>query len=199
MYTIPGNDGVWKGIFIIGASLGMSLMALANEPKKQLSTAKNENARVNPVSDTHRESKLQIQYYHSPNYSKGRTQPINLIVLHTTEGSGEGAKAWLTNPESKASAHYLITEKADIVQLVEEENKAWHCRNYNDVSIGIEIAGFYDQDLREQQIMKTTTLIKDIQRRRGNLQIKPHSELDPARRKDPGKKNLERILYALKH
>ncbi|MBX3460229.1 MAG: N-acetylmuramoyl-L-alanine amidase [Planctomycetes bacterium] len=82
----------------------------------------------------------------SPNYTAGRTVAIDSIVIHTTEGSYNGAVSWLKNPSSGASAHYVIREDGgQIKQLVADNNRAWHATYYNNRSIGIECAGFAGQ------------------------------------------------------
>ncbi len=135
----------------------------------------------------------------SPNYTVGRSQGIDRIVLHTTEGSGKGALSWLTNPTSKASAHYLILEDGTIYNLVSPQDTAWHCRGYNEESIGIEYAGSYQKNLNESQINAGTSLLHYLMQIYGldKKDIFPHSQLDPTRRKDPGKENLELILNNL--
>jgi len=204
MYTIPGSDLTWKGILIAGLAAGFSMIASAgnavaedsrNMPQ-QSSYAHPKVVNANPNTNIQPKSLIARKHY-SNNYTQGRKKAIDTIVLHTTEGSGQGAEDWLTRPQSRASAHYLILESGEIVQLVNESDTAWHCRKYNSNSIGIELAGRYNQDLGEKQVTQAANLIKNIRQRQGNLLIKPHSELDPARRKDPGKKNLERILVAL--
>ena len=57
------------------------------------------------------------------------------------------ALARLRDPGAKVSAHYLIDEDGDVVQLVPEERRAWHAgvsawqgrARLNDCSIGIEL------------------------------------------------------------
>lgn len=133
----------------------------------------------------------------SPNFSKIKERKYDMIVLHTTEGSGIGALDWLTRKESGASAHYLIIEDGQIYNLVEDSDMAWHCRNnINAHSLGIECAGSYKNRLNQEQIASAQQLVNYLCARyhikKGS--IKAHSELDPSRRKDPGKENMETIL-----
>lgn len=97
----------------------------------------------------------------SPNYSK-RKEKIDTIVIHfTANGSLDGAVSWFKNPNSKVSAHYLIDRDGTIVQMVKEQDKAWHAgrsslggrRDVNQRSIGIELVNwgklrFYQQKWR---------------------------------------------------
>ncbi len=137
-----------------------------------------------------------MKTHYSPNFNKQENRSINGIVLHTTEGSGLGAEEWLTKPESKASAHYLIMENGDIVQLVDDSNIAWHCRNYNPNTIGIEFAGYHNKPLNQTQIDRGKSLVSYLcdKYRLSKKDVHAHSELDSARRKDPGKENMNKIL-----
>lgn len=78
----------------------------------------------------------------SPSFGSRFGTPIDLVVIHTTEGAFDGAVAWLTNVEVQASAHYVVAPDGRIACLVDERNSAWHAGNpdYNRRSIGIELA-----------------------------------------------------------
>jgi len=62
----------------------------------------------------------------SPNKYNGRNgwKP-DMIVCHITEGSYEGAISWLTNPASKASAHFVVAKDGRITQFVELTDGSW--------------------------------------------------------------------------
>jgi N-acetyl-anhydromuramyl-L-alanine amidase AmpD len=68
---------------------------------------------------------------------------IDQIVVHVTEGSYLGSVRWLRNPRSRGSAHYLISRRGEVVQLVSVSDVAWHAgnRRTNRRSIGIEHEG----------------------------------------------------------
>lgn len=77
----------------------------------------------------------------SPHFSSRKGAKINRIVLHyTTSRNAEGSMAWWQDPRSQVSAHYLISRSGEIFQCVKDEDKAWHARNANPESIGIEFA-----------------------------------------------------------
>jgi N-acetylmuramoyl-L-alanine amidase len=136
----------------------------------------------------------------SPNFDV-RKLPISMLVLHYTGmPDGESAIRWLANPESKVSAHYVVTEDGRIVRMVHEENRAWHAgvawwrgtTDVNSASIGIEIVNpgheWGYRNFPEAQIEALIPLIHDIKSRhgikRGN--IVGHSDIAPARKQDPG-------------
>lgn len=62
----------------------------------------------------------------SPNHSTRAGADISMIVMHSTVGSYASALAWLTNPASRVSTHYLIRKDGFIAQLVPDDLAAWH-------------------------------------------------------------------------
>ncbi|WP_166040719.1 N-acetylmuramoyl-L-alanine amidase [Sphingosinicella sp. YJ22] len=136
----------------------------------------------------------------SPNHD-ARSRPISMIVLHYTDMlSAEEAIAKLCDPEAGVSAHYLVTKVGEVVRLVPEERRAWHAgrsywrglTNVNDDSIGIEIdnpghSNGYEP-FPDAQIDAVIRLVADIKQRhrigRGN--VVGHSDVAPARKRDPG-------------
>ncbi|RVB35775.1 N-acetylmuramoyl-L-alanine amidase, partial [Mesorhizobium sp. M7A.F.Ca.CA.001.16.1.1] len=85
----------------------------------------------------------------SPNFGPRRETPRpDMIVLHYTGmATGAGAEAWLCDPASEVSSHYLVHENGHIVQMVRESDRAWHAgksswfgrADINSCSVGIEI------------------------------------------------------------
>jgi N-acetylmuramoyl-L-alanine amidase len=136
----------------------------------------------------------------SPNFDE-RSLPVTLLVLHYT-GMQDAASALarLTDPEAKVSAHYLVAEDGQIVQMVEEDMRAWHAgKSYwrgltdiNSASIGIEIVNpgheFGYRPFPEAQMESVMWLTRKVVHRhritRGN--VVGHSDVAPARKQDPG-------------
>lgn len=86
----------------------------------------------------------------SKNFTERRPQ---VIVLHYTAGSKERSLKWLK--EGNVSAHYVIDQTGEVIQLVQDENRAWHAgqgswcgmSDLNSLSIGIELVHYgYDGD-----------------------------------------------------
>lgn len=126
----------------------------------------------------------------SPNKYNGRNgwKP-DMIVCHITEGSYAGAVSWLTNPASKASAHFVVAKDGRITQLVELTDGSW-CNgtstdpnskvyygkstlkkvkerktNANYYTVSIEHEGIWSQGkgkLTDAQLAATIELIKHI-------------------------------------
>jgi N-acetylmuramoyl-L-alanine amidase len=151
----------------------------------------------------------------SPNHD-ARTRPVSMVVLHYTDMlSADEAVERLCDPEARVSCHYLVTKTGEVVRMVPEERRAWHAgRSYwrgisdvNDDSIGIELDnpghtnGY--EPFPDAQIDALIPLLSDIVQRhritRGN--VVGHSDVAPARKRDPGElfpwSKLARLRLAL--
>ncbi len=82
----------------------------------------------------------------SPNfYNDNNFNPLFLVV-HDTEGGFAGSLSWLQNPQSSASAHYIIrSSDGYIAQMVHEKFAAWHVVCWNRYMIGVEHEGWVDK------------------------------------------------------
>lgn len=151
----------------------------------------------------------------SPNFNE-RALPVSMLVLHYTGmPDAESAIRWLANPESKVSAHYVVTEDGQTVRMVDESKRAWHAgrawwrgvTDINSASIGIEIVNpgheWGYRDFPEAQIEALIPLIHDIISRHGITRgnVVGHSDVAPARKLDPGERfpwgRLARLRLAL--
>ena len=151
----------------------------------------------------------------SPNHDE-RASAISMIVLHYTGmADAESAIARLTDPAAKVSCHYLVAEDGQILRMVAEERRAWHAgrshwrgiTDVNSASVGIEIVnpghelGY--RPFPDEQIEALIPLVADIKDRygigRGN--VVGHSDVAPARKRDPGElfpwHRLARLRLAL--
>ena len=66
-----------------------------------------------------------INKRNSPNKSSRQNWKPDMIVSHITEGNYGGAIEWLCNPASQASAHFVVSRKGEITQLVDIREMAW--------------------------------------------------------------------------
>ena len=70
---------------------------------------------------------------HRGNYSPGRTQPIEYIVVHYTANKGDTAKNnvdYFSRTVTGTSAHYFVDEN-EVCQSVQDTDVAWHCGSKN--------------------------------------------------------------------
>jgi N-acetylmuramoyl-L-alanine amidase len=148
----------------------------------------------------------------SPNFGPRRDgKRADAIILHYTGmETGEAAEAWLCNPESEVSSHYLVHEDGLIVQMVREADRAWHAgasswhgeTDMNSRSVGIEIVNRghslgYD-NFGDSQIEAVIGLCRGISLRHAvpPERVLAHSDIAPARKVDPGEKFPWRRLAA---
>lgn len=81
----------------------------------------------------------------SSNYSSGRTSDISAVIIHVTQGAYAGTISWFQNPDAQVSSHYVIrSSDGEITQMVDEQDTAWHARDGNPYSVGIEHEGYVD-------------------------------------------------------
>ncbi|GDX83809.1 hypothetical protein LBMAG42_56200 [Deltaproteobacteria bacterium] len=72
---------------------------------------------------------------------------IDMVVIHTVQGSYSGCASWFQNCSAQASAHYVVrSSDGAVTQMVREADVAWHAGNwdYNTRSVGIEHEGYID-------------------------------------------------------
>lgn len=133
---------------------------------------------------------------------KGGRQPDMIVLHYTGMPDVEGAIARLCTAGTDVSAHYIVLEDGRIVQCVPELKRAWHAgvsswageEDINSCSIGVEVVnrghdwGYPDFPLR--QIAAVIALCRGIMLRRKvpPHRVLAHSDVAPARKKDPGEK-----------
>ncbi|MCA9559727.1 MAG: N-acetylmuramoyl-L-alanine amidase, partial [Myxococcales bacterium] len=136
------------------------------------------------------------RYLQARFYTPGRSRAIDMVVIHTTEGSYNSARDWFRNPNNqyKTSAHYVIrSSDGEITQMVRESDTAHHVRNYNSHSIGIEHEAFVDERryYTDAMYQSSAALVRYLCQKYNipmdRAHIRGHNELDPARRSDPGR------------
>ena len=138
------------------------------------------------------------EWCHSPNFLMLKKREITCVVLHATATAAIGSpKDWLTRPESKVSAHYLIGLDGQIYQLVDEKNIAYHAgesewngrKGVNQFSVGIELVNANDgkQVFPKEQINVCASLVAAICVDYGIKlgDIIGHKDISPGRKTDP--------------
>lgn len=147
----------------------------------------------------------------SPNFGPRRgTQDPDMLVLHYTGmESGAAAEDWLCNPQSEVSSHYIVHEDGRVVQMVRENDRAWHAgksfwhgvTDNNSCSIGIEIANPGHSNgypsFPKRQIGAVIGLCLGIVERHAIVpeRVLAHSDIAPGRKVDPGEKFPWRGLH----
>ncbi|HND34293.1 MAG TPA: N-acetylmuramoyl-L-alanine amidase, partial [Myxococcota bacterium] len=106
------------------------------------------------------------------NYSRG-SGDIDMVVIHTVQGSYSSCYNWFANCSAQASAHYVVrSSDGDITQMVSEGDVAWHAGHWdtNLRSVGIEHEGYIDDPGRwytDAMYRASAALTLDIATRQG--------------------------------
>ncbi len=131
------------------------------------------------------------------NYTDDTRTPasIDIIVIHTAQGSYSGTINWFQNCSAHVSAHYTVrSSDGQVTQSVREADIGWHAGNwtYNERSIGIEHEGFIDDPswYTDEMYAGSAALTRDIVARTGvtadRSHILGHIEIPSATHTDPG-------------
>jgi N-acetylmuramoyl-L-alanine amidase len=154
---------------------------------------------------------MKIKYLKSPNYIHcNQRRDIESVVIHYTGmRSLQSAVERLLSKKYEVSSHYLISRTGKIIQLVKDNNIAWHAgisnwfkfKNLNKNSIGIELENkghqYGYQTFPNKQIVQLIKILKILKRKFKikNVNITGHSDIAPNRKIDPGEKFPWKKLY----
>ena len=129
------------------------------------------------------------------NYARG-PDDIDLVVIHTVQGSYSGCISWFQNPVADVSAHYVVrSSDGAVTQMVGEDDVAWHAGNWdhNLRSVGIEHEGYVEEPATwytDEMYAGSGALTADIIDRNGisfdRNHIIGHNEVPGATHTDPG-------------
>jgi hypothetical protein len=101
------------------------------------------------------------QFIQSPHHSSRNGSPIRRVIMHyTTSRNVDGTIAWFKDPISQVSAHYVIARNGDIYQMVRDADKAWHAKNANAESIGIEHSAAQGDQMTPAQELASISLVR---------------------------------------
>lgn len=83
-------------------------------------------------------------FHDNPKVAHGRRRVTKGVVVHTVEGTDEGAEAWFKDRRAKGlGAHVIIgQESSRTIQVTDLNNICYHASGANEGYIGIEHEGF---------------------------------------------------------
>ncbi len=131
---------------------------------------------------------LTISFVQARNFTKGRSNAIDVLVIHTMESpekpdTAESVANWFAGSTApQASAHYCVDENS-VVQCVHDMDVAWHAPGANHNGIGIEHAGRAAQtkaDWADDYSVKMLELSADLAARKCKEFDIPVAWLGPA-------------------
>ncbi|MCK6597425.1 MAG: N-acetylmuramoyl-L-alanine amidase [Bdellovibrionaceae bacterium] len=116
------------------------------------------------------------------NFNRPLLSKIDFIILHTTEGALEGS---LFKLRKNGEAHFLVSEKGQIYQLIEEGRVARHAgrtlwngtTRLDENSLGIEIVGYHNKPITAAQELALGRLLYQMKKKYkvDDRNILPHS------------------------
>ncbi len=138
---------------------------------------------------------MNITQIYSPNHSN-RQEQIRFIIIHYTEMVLVDALKRLCDPVAQVSAHYVIKENGEILQLVDDKKVAWHAgtsywqglEKLNNYSIGIELDNLGRSAYNAKQMESCALLCRHLAKLYDipPANILGHSDIAPDRKIDPG-------------
>lgn len=124
-----------------------------------------------------------------------------IVVHHTGSLSLDGTIDWFKRRESEVSAHYVVGRDGRIVQMVQDENAAWHAgrsamfpnakppreTDVNQFSLGIELVGTNDSGFTDRQLAALYELLARLVQRYHVVseRVVGHCHIAPGRKIDP--------------
>lgn len=138
---------------------------------------------------------IQFESASGSNFRKGRgneSKPT-MIIIHVMQGSFDGTRNWFKNSSAKVSAHYLVGKDGRTLQMVLDKDTAWHCKNVNQKSIGIEHEGFIKNpnDFTDEMLNASAKITRELCKTYSipidRNHIKGHNEVPGNNHTDPGK------------
>lgn len=137
------------------------------------------------------------------NYNKGKDKKNQLLVIHWIAGRARDCVNFFQSAYAGRSAHYVIGCDGAIVQMVAEQDIAWHAGisrykdfptkdpvfgewdSLNPCSIGIELEGPPScvnlDEWPDKELISLIELCKDIASRNPGIKLIDHSSISPGK------------------
>ena len=133
----------------------------------------------------------------SKNYEVKANRTIKYIIIHYTGMKNQTvAIKRLQSKVAKVSTHYLISKKGRLIQMVDEQDVAWHAGkskwgkdiDLNSKSIGIELVNNGYENFPIKQMKKLAFLLNYLLNKYNvnKKYVLGHSHIAPKRKSDPG-------------
>ena len=151
---------------------------------------------------------MKIKFIVSPNFTARQSRKIRYVIIHYTGmRTAQAAIKRLKSRKHQVSCHYLIDNSGEIVQMVKDQDIAWHAGissfgsrlGCNDFSIGIELEGTDHSRYTNSQYRKLAVVLRALMAKYPALslgRIVGHQEIAPLRKKDPGTEFEWERIYA---
>lgn len=131
----------------------------------------------------------------APTIHYDNRKPNFVIIHHTAQNSVAQTVRTFQLPHTKVSAHYVIGKNGQVIQMLNEFDRAWHAgkskwgtiTDINSVSIGIELDNNGKEPFTEPQIEALLVLLDTLKTKYNIPQTNfiGHSDIAPTRKDDP--------------
>jgi len=144
------------------------------------------------VSGDYEHVRVPSPNYHTPAQAEdhyGQSRTIEAIVIHHWGQDGQAFNTpvdWLTRDDGTSSAH-KVAEHGKVATLVDDENVAWHARQANPRTLGLELR----PEAREGDYATAAKVIREWRDKHGPLPLEAHSDHNATA--CPGRWNLHRL------
>lgn len=122
-------------------------------------------------------------------------KPNFVIIHHTSQSSVAQTVRTFQVPHSKVSSHYVIGRNGQLIQMLNDYDRAWHAgrskwgaiTDMNSMSIGIELDNNGREPFPEEQINTLLTLLDTLKSKYliPQLNFIGHGDIAPTRKDDP--------------
>lgn len=122
-------------------------------------------------------------------------KPNFVIIHHTSQNSVAQTVRTFQVPHSKVSAHYVIGKDGQVIQMLNDYERAWHAgkskwgpvTDINSISIGIELDNNGREPFPDLQINSLLTLLDTLKTKYliPQLNFIGHADIAPMRKDDP--------------
>lgn len=167
-----------------------TIISIDSVYSKQLYTFKDTISRMNPKD---LENGIKTEWIATVNFNLRK--PNFIIIHHTAQDSIQQTIKTFTLARTQVSAHYVIADNGNVVQMLNDYLRAWHAgkgswgknTDINSSSIGIELDNNGIEPFSEAQITSLMALLSKLQKQYDipAQNIIGHSDIAPTRKTDP--------------
>ena len=167
-----------------------TIISIDNVYTKQLYTFKDS---ISKMGSTPLGNGIKTEWIGTVNFNLRK--PNFVIIHHTAQDSIQQTIKTFTLTRTQVSAHYVIGDDGNVIQMLNDYLRAWHAGNgswgkntdVNSASIGIELDNNGSEPFSEAQITSLMALLNKL-KREYNIPTQNfigHSDIAPTRKNDP--------------
>lgn len=167
-----------------------TIISIDNAYTKQLYTFKDT---ISKMGSTALNNGIHTEWISTVNFNLRK--PNFIIIHHTAQDSIQQTIKTFTLTRTQVSAHYVIADDGNVVQMLNDYMRAWHAgrgswgkdTDINSSSIGIELDNNGTEAFSEAQITSLMALLSKLKKEYNipTQNIIGHSDIAPTRKNDP--------------